>query len=444
MKSRITARHRGFIWVFLAAIFSIGVSCGGGGGGASAGGSSGGSNSPGLPPLIIATAIVDVNGDGKNDFIISTGQSTDGWVAPRIYVNDGNGSSFTLTTSAIPAQYHGSNAYAVAIEPADFNADGKIDLLMSVVDISYQSSQVQLYLGNGDGTFVDATSRITSPTATGGNIDRLRVADFDGNGALDFVTASPGGLGGKLYRNDGAGNFAPAAINITVGGTATAQSSFGLSTNDFWAGDINSDGKPDLLSPGTGVSFINTSTPGVLSFTQVSSGVSGIWLGALLDINGDGKLDVVGSQSYSGTTSTVPVVAYQGDGTGAFTQNNALLSTQPTLINGCQFLAADLNADNKQDLLIIDTGYDASPFPGSQNWLLLNNGAGALIDKTSANMDILAGYTHQAAIGDLNGDGSPDIVLNNSYQSLMSAALEPRFWLNNGSGVFTSYSPTFH
>src|ERR1019366_4822546 len=165
----------------------------------------------------------------------------------------------------------------------------------------------------------------------------------------------------------------------------------------------------------------------------------------LLDINGNAKLDLVGSTNISSSaTTTVPVIAATGDGTGNFTLNNALLSPQPGLVHGRQFLAADLNGDGKLDVLIADHGFDSSPYPGARNWLLLNNGAGLLVDNTATSLDLLPGYTHQAAIGDLNGDGSPDIILNNAVCNPpnMTCANEPRFWLNNGSAIFRSYSPT--
>jgi hypothetical protein len=408
------------------------------------GGIEGNNNNAGpLPNLITASAIVDVNGDGKNDVIISS--QGGGYSSPQVLINTGNGSLFTVKNTAMPSQYKGSNGSAVDMQAGDFNNDGKIDFVVSTVDTSpnsfYTSSQTQLYLGNGDGTFTDATSNITNSISANW-IDHIRVADFDGNGFLDFATTTPVAI--TIYMNDGTGKFSPAGFSLNNGGIMTTQPS--LTGGDLFVGDLNNDGKPDLISTSCSCSYINTSTPGVLSFTQVVSSVTGIGSGVLLDINGDGFLDVVGSNNISGSpTLTVPVVAFQGNGLGGFTPNNALLSPQPSLVHGRQFLAADLNGDGRQDVLIADHGYDAGTFPGARNWLLINNGAGILVDQTSTNLDILAGYTHQASIGDLNGDGKPDLLLNNSIcnGTTMSCANEPRFWLNNGTGKFNSYNPNF-
>ena len=95
-------------------------------------------------------------------------------------------------------------------------------------------------------------------------------------------------------------------------------------------------------------------------------------IGALLDINGDGVLDVVGS-NYNTTPNPIPVVAYLGNGTGLFTENNTVFSpVQPGQVWQRQYLTADFNDDGKQDLFIADHGYDFPPYPGARNWLLMN------------------------------------------------------------------------
>jgi hypothetical protein len=407
------------------------------------GGSGGGSSSTKLPGLITASAIVDVNGDGKSDVIISS--QGDGYSSPQVLINNGNGSSFTIKNSANPTQYKGANGSAVDIQAGDFNNDGKIDLLVSTVDTSpasfYSSSQTQLYLGAGNGTFTDATSNIANSVSANW-ISNIRVADFDGDGFLDFATTTLFAV--NVYLNDRTGKFTISSISINNGGVITTQPN--IDGGELLVGDLSNDGKPDLVSfSACFCSYINTSTPGTFSFTQISAGLPTLAGGILLDINGDGKLDLVGSTNISGSPlATVPVVAFQGDGLGGFTSNNALLSPQPALVHGRQFLAADFNGDGKQDVLIADHGYDAGTFPGARNWLLINDGAGKLVDQTAANLDLLAGYTHQASIGDLNGDGKPELLLNNSSNcngTTLTCVNEPRFWLNNGVGKFTSYSP---
>ena len=457
----------------LAAAFGISLTaivalilagCGGKAGGGNTGATTASSS---LPDLISASLIVDVNGDGKNDVII--GSQGGGLASPIVLINNGNGSSFTKSTTAIPSQYLGVNGATVDIQAGDFNKDGKMDLLTVTVDTGtglnfYGDSQIQLFLGNGNGTFTDATANITSGAwpawpasiATCSFIvgtaprwtERVRVADIDGDGSLDFVTTSSGNGGGTVYRNDGTGKFSPATITLTNG--ASTFTSVILQTNtvsgcnvaDLLVGDVNIDGKLDLVSPSEGATYINTSNPGVISFTVKANSIPNTKNGVLVDINGDGFLDAVGSLAIG---TQVPVDAYINDSTGVFTLNNTVfLSAQPAVTHARQWLAADFNGDGKQDVLILDHGLDNPPFPGARNWLLFNNGANKLADVTATNLDVLPGYTHQAAIGDLNGDGKLDIILNNAScnGTTLTCANEPRFWLNDGTGKFVSYNPT--
>jgi hypothetical protein len=459
------------------------VACGGGGGGSTGGGSgaspgTGGSLGtpaapiPGLPTLVTASAIVDVDADGRNDVILGSQDGTD--ASPIVLLNDG-AQSFTKSTTAIAAQYKGVNGAAVVIEHADFDNDGRVDLLVAAVDATpgpttfYQSAQIHLFKGNGDGTFTDASANITSgtlPFAVSCGVfsgtdfwpENLRVADLDGDGALDFVIASSGnGCGGVVYRNDGSGRFAPVSLAVRSGATVSSVPSLvwpGNYATEVVIGDLNNDGKPDLFAPSstgsTHAAFINTSTAGNLSFTLVTTptkpsiaGVDQLKNAVLLDINGDGNLDVVGSLAISGSTATVPVHALVGTGTGAFTQDDALLSPLPAVVHLRQILAADLSGDGRQDVLISDHGFDAGTFPGARNWLLINNGTGKLVDRTGTNLDLLPGYTHQSSIGDLDGDGAPDLLLNNLVcnGTTTTCANQARFWRNNGSGAFTAFTP---
>lgn len=409
--------------------------------GCGGGGESDGGGDP-FPRLITATAIVDVNGDGRNDLVM--GSHGDGYSSPIVFINNGN-STYLKKTTAIPMQYKGANGTAVDIQTGDFNKDGKLDLLVSTVDITqtsfYGSAEIQLFSGNGDGTFSDESEKISTgvwPNSITGYEWPvfLPVVDIDGDGSLDFIATSYASA--IIYRNDGTGNFAPA--NLAIEGWPYVTQLI-PSARFVLVGDINNDGKPDLFAPdpynSSQRTYINTSTSGAISFSQVTSTVVDFMqMGTLLDINGDGFLDVIGSPPNT-TPSLVPVIAYLGDGTGNFTENNTVLSPQPSVVGVRQYLTADFNGDGKNDVLISDSGYDVDPFSGARNWLLINNGDGALIDKTSTNLDLIPAYTHQSAFGDLNGDGSLDIILNNASFS----GNEPKFWLNNGTGVFTSFNP---
>lgn len=447
----------------LAATVVLTASCGGGGGGSS--------STSALPNFVSASLIADVNGDGHNDIVLGfQDTSVDSDMA---LINSGDGKTYTKRN--LPPHYNGVNGATVALAGADVNGDGNMDVLAVTVDVSstnfYGNSKLELYLGNGDGTFTDASSNIASNTFTGWP-EWIRTGDFDKDGHVDFVltaSSSVGTISGTFYLNDGTGHFAPAtSISLTDSMTSTASSqltwasdgevnasgSFSSFPADLLVGDLDQDGDPDLFAPsdasGAMAAFINVSTPGHLAFniryTVNSSAPYGgtnpdpFKNGALLDINGDGYPDVVGSSAISGSTATVPLHAYLNNGTGVFTQDDSVFTpSQPGVVHARQWLVADLNSDGRDDLLVADHGYDSGTFPGHSNLLLYNNGSSQLSNVTAADLSTASGYTHGASIGDLDGDGYPDIFLNNGYTSgsTMTFDNEPRLWFNNGSGVFT-------
>src|ERR1700694_386601 len=118
----------------------------------------------------------DFNGDGKSDLIVGNSGSN----TLSFFQGNGNG-SFTLAgTIALD----GLNPIALAT--ADFNGDGKPDLV-----VTYNTSVVQLevLLGNGDGTFQTPIAIPLPPPFSGsqGNGATIRVGDFDGNGTPDIA-----------------------------------------------------------------------------------------------------------------------------------------------------------------------------------------------------------------------------------------------------------------
>ena len=449
------------------------------------------STSDGLPDLIIASVIADVNADGQNDVIVSNGQSVDQDISPRVYINEGNGSSFQLKANAIPAQYGREKASAVDMKVEDMNGDGKQDLLMITLAEDYQSSRVQLFLGQGDGTFRDYSNQISNSRwpseqtgllcaqkvgANNAGAFYLRVGDYDGDHHLDFALSFGGisSCGGVIYLNDGSGNFSQASINIQEPAVHPETSlvaqgdSEKLFSTEILDGDLNGDGKIDFFAPrmdSTQVSYINTSSSGSLSFQVVKSTFSyqsgdlgsGILHGALLDMNRDGVLDLIGSQAYRGPDyqTKVAVRAYfgavhsgSGKGDGTFTLNNDLLSEVPQVHLVRKFLVGDVNGDGGDDLFILNEGIDLAPFPGEPSFLFLSNGllslSGKLINSTSTHFTAEAANTHQGALGDLDGDGDLDLLMNNSHQSVVSAPRVARIWLNDGQGHFSEHSPSFH
>ncbi len=93
---------------------------------------------------------------------------------------------------------------------------------------------------------------------------------------------------------------------------------------------------------------------------------------------------------------------------------------------------ADFNGDGVGDLFIATTGYDAEPFPGEQNVLLLSSGGG-LIDASHTSLPKQNDMAHGVASGDLDKDGDIDLIVITNYGK---ARIEPYVLWNDGSGSF--------
>lgn len=116
---------------------------------------------------------------------------------------------------------------------------------------------------------------------------------------------------------------------------------------------------------------------------------------------------------------------------GTWTRDNSiLLAPASTCIQPRQGLVADFNGDGKPDVFIACHGYDAPPFPGERNQVVLSGAAGSY-SVQDASPDV--GFWHGSAAGDMNGDGKIDVVL--------APGNRPVLYINDGAGHF-SRDPT--
>ena len=131
---------------------------------------------------------------------------------------------------------------------------------------------------------------------------------------------------------------------------------------------------------------------------------------AMVDLNGDGKLDLVAANAGSSTASV-----WLGNGNATFgARTNFTTGLAPKMV-----AVGDLNGDGKPDL--ISANQDASTVS-----VLLGNGAGGFAAKVDYGT---CSNTHEAALGDLNGDGKLDVVLACWGGSVISVLL------GNGDGT---------
>ena len=153
------------------------------------------------------------------------------------------------------------------------------------------------------------------------------------------------------------------------------------------------------------------------------------------DFDGDGDDDVVL------TTATYPNEEFTAARSGVILINEGEYSfrvaggDRPNSVHPREILMADFNDDGLNDFFIADHGYDAPPFPGWSNQLLLATDEG-YSDVSDRLPDDDTGFTHNAAVGDVDSDGDIDILVANNGGEFLGGG--PYLLVNDGDANFTS------
>jgi len=157
--------------------------------------------------------------------------------------------------------------------------------------------------------------------------------------------------------------------------------------------------------------------------------------GHVIDFDSDGDLDLVVVQVVS--PPTVPETRARlrafRNSNGTFVDVTDAVLGNVTMVHPRHAHVADFNRDGRVDLLIVGHGTDTPPFPGEQTKLLIQTADGRLADESSTRLPQHGSFTHNVAAGDIDGDGDLDIYMAN----VNGGDSGPRFYLNNGSGIFT-------
>jgi hypothetical protein len=314
------------------------------------------------------------------------------------------------TTGTVRAQsFSPPDTYSTGDNPiraavADFNGDSKLDIAVT----NSSSNTVSVLLNNSNGSFQSGVSYATDiwPVA-------VVTADLNQDGKMDLVTVNL--LGGPLsdgsvsvLLGNGNGTF-QAAVNYEVSSASDASNQADVS-----AVDLNGDGKLDLVvasSKANAASILLGNGNGTFQSAvtyPVGARPSGV---AVADFNGDGKLDLALTSAFDDTTSIL-----LGNGNGTFqTASGFSTGSYPARI-----IASDLNGDNKQDLVIGVANSNAV-------YVLFGNGNGTF---QNAVIYPVGHGPANLALADLNGDGKVDIVVVNANGSTMSVLR------GNGNGSF--------
>lgn len=209
-------------------------------------------------------------------------------------------------------------------------------------------------------------------------------------------------------------------------GKAAASSTFGVNSTTEVSLDINGDGKLDLVSSssaaaqirvylGSGDGTFSPASPATLATSYSSAQL------AVGDFNGDGKQDVAALSNNAGGLTTIQI----------FSNVNGSLTLTDTKATGGQFgfsspSVSDLNNDGRSDIVLSNLGGAVVSYLG-QSGGTLGSSLSTLTTVTNAT----------TTLGDLNGDGIPDLIATDPsdlYNSVLYFGL--------GNGKFSTSGRT--
>ncbi|HUR47685.1 MAG TPA: FG-GAP-like repeat-containing protein, partial [Candidatus Saccharimonadales bacterium] len=313
-----------------------------------------------IPPLFPQmnltpnTAIIaDVDGDGNLDFVMAEA----GVVG--IYRNLGTGANLNNGSFAGPVGITVPNLLAAphGIAVGDLDGDGHPDIVVC------KYGGVSLLRNRASpGTIESNSFELPLTVFTNSTPSVVVIADMDQDGKPDLVLLANTVV--TVLRNVSTG---PGSTNLAFGNPVLLNFPQGQQPINLTIGDMDGDGRPDIIAHGAGASSCSTaifrnltSGPGLTSASfapgvQIAGPFTGDQgMAAVADMNGDGKLDLVVLTPRFGSDSTVSVFINQGS-PGAFNTGSLAFPVEimvPSNYPSTWVALADVDGDVRADIVV--------------------------------------------------------------------------------------------
>jgi PASTA domain/FG-GAP-like repeat len=326
-----------------------------------------------------SVAVADVTGDGRNDVLLSTTwrQSEPDNFKLFLFVQQADG---TLAPPLkLPTHAYWSDFMGLAT--GDLNGDGSTDVALATangIDLYFQAA------GSLDGPYLLSNT----PRAMW-----LELADVDGDGRNDLVYLENGD-GLRLARN---------TLSGWVVSSVDSHYAF-----DFELGDVTGDGRIDVVAAwDPTLAVIPQVGGGVFGAPVTYPGFYGLEGLELADVTGDGRLDVNGSVAQNRARARIKVYPQNAGGTLDPPESYDSYDI-PEMIE-----AADLDGDGRNDLATFHAGW-------IRMGVYLNDNGWFEAEDLYEAPDSSINSPESLALGDVSGDGRPDIVMADSGESTLS------------------------
>jgi hypothetical protein len=365
--------------------------------------------------------LADVNQDGKSDIFTYSSAGL-----PQILKN-------TATSGIIDANTFASNLSISNVSPstpssknvltADLNNDGKLDFATNFNSLANGG-----FVNINSSTIANSSLLIPNSLLSSANHYQVNASflpiDINLDGRTDIL-----GLNGTnasqalLYftKNTSTGT----TFSSVTGNTANTNSfNQKLNNTNYYSGasgDLNGDGKTDVVLSGTGrVSVLKNTTnqgnPEVKTFSFIESTTKAINAGIgytvkLADLDLDGKLDIISTNSTSGFVSV-----FRNDSDNL---NLSIMDAQHFALTGLTatygLALADMNGDGKPDIVVSDNAANSKIA-----YLENTSVSGAISFATSVTLYSATGIAYpQLELADIDGDNKPDIIAANATNGIV-------------------------
>jgi hypothetical protein len=340
-------------------------------------------------------AIVDLDDDGDGDVITLANSSA----AVTVHENLGEGSFPVLTRYEVAS-------LSDAVESADIDNDGDIDIVVNgEFDVASNDPLLKILKNNGNGTFAPAIDYTPAR-----NFADMKLRDINGDGFVDLIFAPDGNFPPYHFGtalNNGNGTFAPTVVTNVF--------SCGEGTID--AADLDHDGDLDIVlteeetCQGGEAHIFIFRNDGNQNFVRMP------------DINLPGRLPHGLALAEVTGDSNIDIITVLSDGMGVFPGNGNLTFGAPIISATApfKFKMADFNGDGLLDVGMI---MQQPSFGTDSIGTALGNGNGtfqAVRTQTGSSVFENLRISNDLEPGDVNGDGTPDLIVFNYASNDVSA-----------------------